>query len=72
MRQEDSVSTQFSHHIAERAYHIWERLGRPEGQALEHWLLAEAELASSAVSPTLHTAETAPPAAKRSRRKKAA
>ena len=66
------MSTQFSHHIAERAYHIWERLGRPEGQALEHWLLAEAELASSAASAALRAVETAPPAAKRSRRKKAA
>ena len=31
--------------IAERAYLIWENMGRPEGQALEHWLRAEAELA---------------------------
>lgn len=65
------MSTQFSHDIAERAYHIWEQLGRPEGQALEHWLLAEAELASSA-SPALRMVEAAPPVAKRSRRKKAA
>ena len=26
-----------------RAYLIWEREGRPEGRALEHWLVAERE-----------------------------
>jgi hypothetical protein len=38
--------------IAEHAYLIWENMGRPEGQALEHWLRAEAELeAKAAVVP---------------------
>jgi hypothetical protein len=27
----------------EAAYHLWEREGRPDGQALEHWLRATAE-----------------------------
>ncbi|MBW2373280.1 MAG: DUF2934 domain-containing protein, partial [Deltaproteobacteria bacterium] len=26
--------------LEERAYHIWERAGRPHGRALEHWLQA--------------------------------
>ena len=30
--------------IAERAYAIYEREGRPEGKHLEHWLRAEQEL----------------------------
>jgi hypothetical protein len=30
--------------ISARAYSIWEREGRPDGQALCHWLQAEAEL----------------------------
>ena len=30
--------------IARRAYLIWEREGRPEHQAWEHWLRAEAQL----------------------------
>jgi hypothetical protein len=30
--------------IAERAYLIWEREGRPEGKHLEHWRRAELEL----------------------------
>jgi hypothetical protein len=30
--------------ISERAYAIWEQQGRPDGQALDHWLQAEAEL----------------------------
>lgn len=29
--------------IRERAYYIWERAGRPHGQDLDHWLLAEME-----------------------------
>jgi hypothetical protein len=35
--------------IAERAYLIWENMGRPEARALEHWLRAEAELADATV-----------------------
>jgi Protein of unknown function (DUF2934) len=31
---------------AERAYMLWEQEGRPEGRDMEHWLKAEAELAS--------------------------
>ena len=30
--------------IADRAYDIWEREGRPHGKALDHWLRAETEL----------------------------
>jgi hypothetical protein len=30
--------------ISARAYSIWEREGRPDGRALNHWLQAEAEL----------------------------
>lgn len=30
--------------IARRAYEIYERDGRPEGRALEHWRQAEAEI----------------------------
>jgi hypothetical protein len=40
--------------ISERAYAIWEQQGRPEGEALNHWLQAEAELAHAvqALEPT--------------------
>ena len=31
------------HAIREAAYWLWEREGRPEGRALEHWLRATAE-----------------------------
>jgi hypothetical protein len=34
--------------IQEKAYLIWEREGRPDGQNLAHWLEAEAELAPPA------------------------
>jgi hypothetical protein len=30
--------------IAKRAYAIWEKEGRPDGRAIEHWLRAEVEL----------------------------
>lgn len=30
-------------HIRQRAYFIWEDRGRPHGQDLEHWLIAEME-----------------------------
>ncbi len=32
--------------IAQRAYEIWEREGKPEGKEQEHWLRAEEELRS--------------------------
>jgi len=32
--------------IQEKAYHIWERKGRPTNSALEDWLTAEEELKS--------------------------
>jgi hypothetical protein len=32
--------------IRERAYEIWQRAGRPEDKAVEHWLQAEAEIAA--------------------------
>jgi hypothetical protein len=34
--------------IARRAYRIWEDAGRPEGQEVEHWTAAEAELSPEA------------------------
>ncbi|MGE5504905.1 MAG: DUF2934 domain-containing protein [Actinomycetota bacterium] len=33
--------------IRERAYFIWESRGRPHGRDLEHWLVAEMELAGT-------------------------
>ena len=30
--------------IAQRAYELWEKAGRPHGQDKKHWLQAEAEL----------------------------
>ena len=38
--------------IAERAYAIWEREGRPQGCNLEHWLAAERELSAPGHAPT--------------------
>lgn len=39
-----------SSRIAEHAYHIWEREGRPHGKSLDHWLKAEAELTVAPVA----------------------
>jgi hypothetical protein len=33
--------------VRERAYILWEAAGRPEGDGVEFWLMAERELASS-------------------------
>jgi hypothetical protein len=30
--------------IREHAYHLWEKEGRPEGRALDHWLAAKYEI----------------------------
>jgi hypothetical protein len=30
--------------VRQRSYEIWQREGRPEGKALEHWLQAQSEL----------------------------
>jgi hypothetical protein len=39
------VVMMFSHdQIARRAYDIWQKRGRPQGQEREHWAMAEAEL----------------------------
>lgn len=32
--------------VRERAYEIWKNAGCPEGRSAEHWLQAEAEIAS--------------------------
>ena len=34
--------------IASRSYFIWEREGRPDGKALDHWLQAKFELEAEA------------------------
>lgn len=43
------VRTTLTHQqIAERAYYIWLRKGRPRGQDLENWREAEADLLAQA------------------------
>jgi len=37
--------------IRKRSYEIWQREGRPEGRALEHWLQAKAELEHEQLQP---------------------
>lgn len=50
--------------IRQRAYEIWEREGRPQGEDLRHWLQAFQEIAASA--------ETDGQSAKKPRSRKAA
>lgn len=54
--------------IRERAYHIWESAGRPDGRADEHWQQAMHDVISA---PPMTTPEK-PKAAKKSPAKKAA
>ncbi len=58
--------------IEARAYLLWEREGRPEGKALEHWLRAENEIDGEEHSKAAGSVQPKPPpaGAKRSARKK--
>ena len=38
--------------IAVRSYFIWEKEGKPEGKALEHWLRAQGDLETELASQT--------------------
>lgn len=40
----NTVSTPTREEIAVRAYHLWEKAGKPQARELECWLQAEAEL----------------------------
>ena len=42
-RQLPAPDRDSEHAVRERAYYIWEREGRPEGQAEAHWLSAARE-----------------------------
>jgi hypothetical protein len=37
--------------IRQRAYEIWEAVGRPEGECNHHWLTAERELLAASMAP---------------------
>ena len=47
MAQAFKRATGDHHHIAQRAYELYEQRGRQDGQDLEDWLKAEHELAGS-------------------------
>ena len=53
--------------IRVRAYHIWEREGRPQGRALNHWLEAQATEGMD----LLQSASGAPAASRRHAAKRA-
>ena len=44
--------------VAERAYELWEKAGKPHGQDLEHWFQAEIELAKKGTKPRAKSSET--------------
>ena len=70
IQQENRVSTPQSPSTAERAYLIWEQMGRPEGPALEHWLRAEVELTAEPAA-SMPRSDRAARMPRRARRKKA-
>lgn len=46
--------------IERRAYHIWEREGRPHGRDFDHWLKAEQEMSKlGSMGPAKTTTRTA-------------
>jgi hypothetical protein len=51
--------------IAQRAYELWEIEGRPVGRDLEHWLRAEAEIATNGRKPRARRSNTAVERARR-------
>jgi hypothetical protein len=53
--------------IRQRAYEIWDGLGRPDGEAGAHWLAAERELLRTSVDSMTHAA---PKTAKQEGRRK--
>jgi hypothetical protein len=54
--------------IRERAYELWEQSGRPEGQAEQHWRVAEREFSAGDEGPPAgERAGASRPAPKRSR-----
>ena len=46
-------------HTRVRAYYIWEREGRPDGEQLDHWLRAEREMASAIMTQDLEESSEA-------------
>jgi hypothetical protein len=54
-----------SDRVAEEAYRIWEKEGKPHGKSLDHWLEAEAGVAGT-------NTEDAPPIAGRKTRERPA
>ena len=46
--------------VRERAFHIWERQGSPDGHADQFWLMAEEELLAEGYSRTGPTPKAAP------------
>jgi hypothetical protein len=61
------MSVDLEQRIRERAYHMWEREGRPAGRAEAHWHAAKLELSKGG---TVESSETTidVPAKKRGRR----
>jgi Protein of unknown function (DUF2934) len=53
--------------IRQRAYEIWDALGRPDGEAGAHWLAAERELLWASIDSIAHAA---PKTAKQEGRRK--
>jgi hypothetical protein len=49
--EEESAVGKREQRISERAYAIWERAGRPDGEAEQHWRLAEAEVDQEMTAP---------------------
>ena len=70
------MQNQRNEKVRERAYQIWEREGRQDGRAEEHWSKAEQELAESQARPASEIngagAEEAAPATNGSARPAAA
>lgn len=57
-QKETQLSEPTDQDIRDRAHHLWEQAGKPEGREEEFWHAAEQELRNEDKSSTLRTPDT--------------
>jgi len=73
MKWDTTMEQALKQHIRQRAYEIWDALGRPEGDSHQHWLTAEREVLTTSMQPVARpTAKKTPTARKTPRQAKLA
>ena len=55
------MNEEWQQKVRERAYHIWQRQGSPDGPPEQFWLMDEEELVDEGERPTSQQAAAEPP-----------